>query len=293
MYHQGRGFALISYFRALNTDARMTIDEFFDLFETELRQNKALTAYHRLVNSSSRYHFRKAYMKQRLQYVASHATRPESRIWDVGCGYATSAIFFALNGHTVHGSTLEFYYEEIESRLQYWKNHGDLSKLTVAYENIFDMDVPANTYDYVVVQDTLHHLEPFHEAACLIHRSLKPSGVLLVSEENGNNIINNLKNFRRRGFNRVVKLYDERLQKHILIGNENTRSMAQWQRVLEKAGLHVQPGSIEYIRYYMPFKYNGSNTEAILAAERELALQPSFRREYFFFGLNFTATKGA
>lgn len=269
----------------------MTPEAFFEIFERELGQNKALTDYHRLVNSSSRYPFRKAYMQQRLHYVSKAITGPGKRIWDVGCGFGTTAIFFALNGFEVHGSTLEFYFEEIDNRLAFWKEYGDLSKLDIRYENIFDMDVPVGTYDYVLAQDTLHHLEPFDQAAIILRDALKDNGKLVASEENGNNIFNNLKNFRRRGFKRVKSMYDEKLDKDILIGDENTRSLKAWQAEFEKVGMQIDPGSVEYIRYYFPHKYRRASIEEIVAQERKMASRAGFKREYFFFGLNYTVSK--
>ena len=47
----------------------MNIEDFFKLFEEELRQNKALTNYHRFTNKESLYSFRKSYLEQRYNYV--------------------------------------------------------------------------------------------------------------------------------------------------------------------------------------------------------------------------------
>jgi hypothetical protein len=56
------------------------------------------------------FEFRKSYVTQRLHYILDHLPTPDAAIWDCGCGYGTTAIFLALNGYKVHGTTLEFYF---------------------------------------------------------------------------------------------------------------------------------------------------------------------------------------
>ena len=119
--------------------------------------------------------FRKSYLEQRLRYVHFHLGKPGKKIWDVGCGYGTTAIFATLNGHSVLGSTLEFYYDHIQRRLDYWSKYGDLSGLHIAYENLFDRPVEKQSVDVVLVQDTLHHLEPIYPA-CRILREVFETG---------------------------------------------------------------------------------------------------------------------
>jgi len=170
----------------------MTVKEFFSLFEDELRANKELTDYHRIINSPKLYHFRRAYVEQRLNFVMSQITKPYAQIWDVGCGFGTTSILLALNGHKVVGTTLEYYYEQMQERLKYWSQFGDLSNLTFEYKNMFDESPDPKSYDYIVAQDTLHHLEPFDKAVRIFYDVLKPDGKIVVSEENGSNIVCNL-----------------------------------------------------------------------------------------------------
>jgi tRNA/tmRNA/rRNA uracil-C5-methylase (TrmA/RlmC/RlmD family) len=108
----------------------MSIEQFFELFLKELELNPNLTRYYKYNNNKSSFQFRKAYFQQRLQYIQSHITDRDSVIWDCGCGFGTTAIFLALNGYKVDGSTLEFYFKEIPSRIQYWSQFGDVSGFT-------------------------------------------------------------------------------------------------------------------------------------------------------------------
>jgi 2-polyprenyl-3-methyl-5-hydroxy-6-metoxy-1,4-benzoquinol methylase len=269
----------------------MTVSEFFDIFEEELRQNVELTNYHRVVNSPKLYHFRKAYLAQRFQYVLDHVTKPGAKVWDVGCGFGTTSLLLALNGFDVTGTTLEYYFDQIEERKKFWSKYGDLSKLTFEYKNMFDESPAPESVDYVVAQDTLHHLEPFADAVRIFHRVLRPDGKLVVSEENGNNIICNIKHFRERGFKRIITIHDKRLGKDILIGNENTRSLKKWREEFSILPFQFEEDSVDYIRYYMPGKYTGTNTDTIIAEEKTLWKKSALKRELMFFGMNFTIAK--
>lgn len=270
----------------------MTVECFFELFLQELADNRDLWRYYKFLESPARLHFRQAYFCQRLRYIQQHLPPggAATRIFDCGCGYATTALFLAMNGIPVRGNTLEFYYEQIPRRLAYWRQFGDVSLLDISYENLFDMKIPADSLDAIIIQDTLHHLEPIAEALGLLHKALRPGGALIAIEENGRNIIQNTKLFLQRGNRRVITIHDEKLQKDILLGNENIRSVAAWRALFVQAGFQFNDESVEYIRYLLPWQTHRFANIAELIA-REQALQSRWRREYFFFGINFTATK--
>jgi len=269
----------------------MTLDRFFKYFEEELQENEPLTHYHRFINSPKLYEFRKSYLEQRYRFVLNHVEKPNAQIWDVGCGYGTTSILLGLNGHNVLGTTLEYYFDEIKNRLRYWSQYGNMSEVNLEYQNMFDHHPEDESLDYIVAQDTLHHLEPFDKAVEIFHRVLKPDGKIIVSEENGNNIICNIKHFRERGFKRISSYYDERLKKEIIFGNENTRGLSKWKKEFSKGDFEVEEDSVEYIRYYMPGKYDGTNTEEIIEKESRLWKKKPLLRELFFFGMNFTVQK--
>ena len=116
------------------------------------------------------------------------------------------------------GNTLEFYYDKIGRRLDYWSRYGDVSGFRVEYANLFDMRVPPRSFDAIIAQDTLHHLEPISDALRIFNHSLRQNGKLIVVEENGNNVFINLKNFLKRGFNRVTVYYDESCNRKSCLG---------------------------------------------------------------------------
>lgn len=269
---------------------KYSVEDFFELFIKELEVTPSLHKYYKFHAKDKNYNFRKAYFIQRLQYIADHVKEGD-KIYDCGCGYATTAIFLVLNGFQVYGSTLEFYYDEIGKRLEYWKQYGDLSNLVVNYENLFDDTIPHNTYDTIIAQDTLHHLEPFNEAIVILSNLLKKEGQLIAIEENGSNIVQNFKLYKQRGNKRIITFYDERLKRDILIGNENIRSIKKWKKEFVVAGLVIDDNSLAHVRVFPPLFYGDKRIDEVIKKEQNLKAKNALMRKYFFFGINFIATK--
>jgi SAM-dependent methyltransferase len=269
----------------------MNIDQFFSLFLKELESQPTLWHYYKFHTDPGSLEFRKAYFCQRLQYIADNITKKDSITWDIGCGYGTTALFLALNGYKVHGTTLEFYFKEIPARIAYWSQFGDVSGFTFGYEDLFDESEGKGEFDYIIVQDTLHHLEPLDQALQIIRHHLKPDGQLVSIEENGNNIIQSLKLYKQRGNKRIIEFYDERLKKTILLGNENIRSLAKWRDALKKNGLGLNEKSVNYVRAFPPFLFNKYGYHEAIRKEQALWKSNGIAKEYFFFGVNFTASK--
>ena len=265
----------------------MTINDFFDLFLKELDEHPAMNRYYGFDN---RIELRKAEFLQRLQYVSEQIKNEKATVWDCGCGYGTTALFLAMNGFRVYGTTLEYYFDEIETRKRYWKQFGNSDLFTVDYANIFDNDMSDNSFDYIILQDTLHHIEPLDEALEIFHRIVKPDGKLIVLEENGNSIVdNNWKLYKKRGnsFKKVIRIWDERLQKHILLGNENVRSWKTWKREFKKAGFVSETRKPEYIGFLHRFFYRNLLAEEMIAKENNFTTK-FWPRNYLASGINFS-----
>jgi SAM-dependent methyltransferase len=270
----------------------MTVDEFFTLFIAELEKNKNLWPYYKFLENSNQsvYNFRKNYFLQRLKYIQNQIDKPDSKIWDCGCGYGTTAIFLALNGFEVYGNTLEFYHEQIERRLKYWGEFGNLDKLKLDHNDIFETH-PVSKYGYVITQDTLHHLEPIDQAIGIISGSLIPRGKLIIIEENGSNLLRRIKYFIQRGNKRVIELYDEKLDKRFLLGNENIRPVNTWKQLLESKNLIIDKDTIEYVRLFPPFLYKYLNPEEVVLKEKHIWENYHLLKKYFYFSVNFTASR--
>ncbi len=267
----------------------ISVEQFFQLFLKELESQESLWSYYKFHTEPASFEFRKAYFCQRLEYIAKTINRPGSQTWDIGCGYGTTAFFLALNGYKVHGTTLEFYFKELPQRVKYWSQFGDVSGFTFDYEDLFDSAIERTTFDYIIVQDTLHHLEPLGQALRIIRKQLKPDGELVVIEENGSNIIQSLKLYKQRGNKRIIEFYDERLKKTILLGNENIRSLNTWAGEMKKEGLQLDEKSVEYVRALPSSFFTKWGYEKVLLKEQQLWRSNAIARKYFFFGINFIA----
>ncbi len=272
----------------------MSPEQFFDLLLKELEVHTEMQPYYKFLGKKSSWHFRRNYFLERLRYVQQHMVekyKPGMTIWDCGCGYGTTCLYLAMNGIPAHGTTLEFYYETVQKRKEYWSRYGDTALFTCSYENLFDNSPAPDSYDWIIVQDTLHHLEPINDALRIFHSSLRPGGQVLSIEENGNNVIQRAKLYKYRGNNRIITIWDEKLQKDILIGNENIRSLKGWNSLFIDNGFAIRQDSVRYIRYFLPVRYRIADADKLLKKERHIQSKNGLRREYLFFGLNFIAVK--
>lgn len=269
----------------------MDINSFIYILEEELEENPDLKAYYRFLNNKSLYLFRKLYFRQRLEYIARAIGNKDAAIWDCGCGYGTTGFFLVLNGFRVYGTTIEYYIDLIGERKKFWEKHGDISRFIIEYKNIFKDPPAPESYDYIILQDVLHHLEPLDDALRILHDSLKPGGRLVCVEENGSNLIQSLKLFFKRGNRRIITIKDHQTGEEILLGNENIRSLSKWKNELKKHQLIIEKDSQEYIRLLPPFFFNHRNVQKMIRLEQNTWKKCQLLREYFYSGVNFTATR--
>lgn len=267
----------------------MEVSEFLELLIKELSANDRLNEYYKLASGGRRFLFRKAYLQQRLEYIKRHIPSESCNIWDAGCGYGTTSIFLALNGHRVKGTTLEYYFSEIERRKQFWSRYGNLDKLTVRYENIFETDGEKSIFNIVVLQDTLHHLEPVDDGLRVFRDSLKPGGRVIAIEENGSSFFIIIKNILKRGLAKRIEYFDEALGKKIIMADENARSLKEWYKVFMHSGFSEGLCEAEYIRLMPPFFFTDTNYSRVIACEQNTWKTGYFPSKYFFFGINFIA----
>jgi ubiquinone/menaquinone biosynthesis C-methylase UbiE len=117
-------------------------------------------------------------MKKRLDLIERHLGRPGGRFLDCGCGsgdYVLSLMErFQLDAHGI-----EFVEDKInKSRdnplLQGRVERGDLQAI----------NLPANTWDYAMLNEVLEHVPDDRQALKEVHRILKPSGLLFIFSPN-------------------------------------------------------------------------------------------------------------
>ena len=271
----------------------MKIDQFFHHFHNELELNPALYPYYKLNRGSdSVREFRKNYFIQRLSYIDNQIDKSNHPVvMDCGCGYGTTCLYLAMNGIATKGTTLEYYFQEIENRKKYWSQYGDSELFSWNYENIFDNPPAPESFDYIILQDTLHHIEPVDKALTILYNALKKGGKLILIEINGSCLLESLIYFMKRGNKRIINFYDDKLKKTISMGNENFRSEKKWRNLFKEAGFDIDHNSVQYIRFLLPFFYKKNNGSVISKVEQKIASHYSSLKKYGFFGLNMVFTK--
>ena len=206
-------------------------------------------------------------------------------------GLSTTCLFLGLNGFKTFGSTLEYYFQEIPNRLNYWRQYGNVDLFTTSYEDIFDSHPADVSIDVIILQDTLHHLEPLQQALTIFNKVLKPNGKIILVEENGSNIIQNVKLFMKRGNKRVIEYWDEKLGKKVMMGNENIRGISSWNHEFEKQNLRIVPEATSYVRLFPPFMFNKENYDRLIERERAIWNNNALLKKYFYFGINMVIEK--
>jgi len=268
-------------------------EDFFDLFVQELRADDTEMSrdYYKFAGNAGagKYMFRKSYFLSRLEYLYRHIGPKDAAIWDAGCGYGTTGIFLALNGYRVRGTTIGRQYgERLPTRLAFWSRHGEVSGFTMAYEDLLEHLPDAPRYDRIIVQDTLHHLEPIGDALHVLREALKPEGKIIAIEENGGNLIQRARLYARRR-KRVVEYRDEVLGKNVCFGDENIRPFETWRNLFEAAGMGIDDH--EYIRLFPPPFWSKNNYARRREQENRLYKNHHFLRDYLYFGVNFLARR--
>ena len=100
-----------------------------------------------------------------------------------------------------------------------------------------------------------------------------------------------MKLIKQRGFKKVKTIYDEILEKDILIGDENIRSLSAWDALLFKNNMSLNHDSLNYIRFFYPIAYKDKPIEEVFRIEQRIQNKSSMLKKWFFFGLNFVAQK--
>lgn len=276
----------------------MDTDKFFNLLFKEVGQSPELQKYYKILCEDNLREFRKAYFCQRLDYILRSLDKiklqkgsDSIQVWDCGCGYGSTLIFLAINNIPSFGTTIGKHYESgMPKRLKYWSKYGDMGLFKVMYQALPDNAPPDESCDAIIIQDTLHHMEPVDDILKALHGVLKKNGKLIIIEPNGSNLFHRTTQYLRRGNNRVQEIYDENLNKKMLYGDENYRCLKKWKKLLNQNNFIIDEEP-EYIKFFFPFFYNGKNTTELIQKEQLISKKSSFLRKYFFFGMNFTASK--
>ena len=106
----------------------------------------------------------------------------DSLVLDAGCGVGDFSIRLARKGLRVHAA--DFSPAVLPETRRHVSKAGMADRITVMQENLLDLTLEDNTYDYVFCWGVLMHIHDIENAVSELSRVLKPGGTLILSEAN-------------------------------------------------------------------------------------------------------------
>jgi 2-polyprenyl-3-methyl-5-hydroxy-6-metoxy-1,4-benzoquinol methylase len=134
--------------------------------------------------------FHRRLRHNRLMHTAEidrllNRVQPGMRALELGC--ASGWLTLALAQRGAHALGLDIAEEALAIARDYYERIRDQVSGTAEYcrVDLNALDLPAETYDLVVVKGTLHHLIALEAVIAAVHAALKPGGLLWVSDSDG------------------------------------------------------------------------------------------------------------
>jgi len=217
-------------------------------------------------------YMRRAY-DRRLEPILKRA-RCSTRVLEVGSGCGSESLLLAVLGCDVTG--LELHRHRLRTarqRLSVLKTMRGTSLTCRFLEgSLFDddLDLGAERFDVVWMEDTFHHLEPRNRVGPRIADIIQPGGHLVIAETNALNPLVQLNLLRARGLPSIRTFTDHRGRKH-KYGVERVTSARRLVGLFEKNGFET-----ELVRHERLFPNLGTMPRTLLALERSLPFLPRF-----------------
>ena len=208
---------------------------------------------------------------RRLEPFLSRA-RPGARVLEVGSGCGSESLLLASLGCDVTG--LDLHRPRLHTARQRQTLLEELrgASLTCRFleGSLFDddLDLGAEPFDVVWMEETLHHLEPRERVGARVAALVRPGGHVVVAETNALNPMVQLNLLRARGLPRIRTFTDHRGREHEY-GVERVTSARHTVRLFEKEGFET-----ESIRHERLFPNLGAMPRILMALERRLTFLP-------------------
>lgn len=103
-------------------------------------------------------------------------------ILDAGCGVGDFSIKLARHGFNV--SAIDFSPHALEEAGVRVKKSGLSDKISLRQDNLLDLQIPDNQFDYVFCWGVLMHIHDVETAIAQLCRVVKPGGTIVISEGN-------------------------------------------------------------------------------------------------------------
>ncbi len=116
-------------------------------------------------------------------FLNAHVSdRPVERALSLGCGGGNLERALIALDAAKEIDAADISGESIALAVELAEAQGHSGRLHYRVENIDEIELPAATYDFVVIKQALHHIERLEHVYDQLHRALKPNGVLMLNE---------------------------------------------------------------------------------------------------------------
>jgi len=118
---------------------------------------------------------------------------PGSRVLDAGCGTGQLSIFLALGNRYVTGIDLS---QNSLDKANNFKNHFGIDNVIFENQNIFDIILKPESFDYVFCNGVLHHTPDPYRGFKKLVELVKPGGYIIIGLYNTyGRLLHNLRKF--------------------------------------------------------------------------------------------------
>lgn len=107
---------------------------------------------------------------------------PSEKAVSIGCGNAGKEIDLVRKGLVASFDLYELSESRLNEAMEASKRYGVYDAFTFNRENVFERDLPSESYDLVYWDNSLHHMLDVEEAIAWSHKVLKPGGGLLIND---------------------------------------------------------------------------------------------------------------
>ncbi len=114
--------------------------------------------------------------------AADFMTPPVEKILAIGVGMAWVEEHLVAHGHARHITAYEMSTTAIEAARERVRDKEYASRLDLRTGDVLEENLPTGEYDVVFVQAAIHHFDRIEEMFQLMHRVLKPGGLLMYDE---------------------------------------------------------------------------------------------------------------
>jgi SAM-dependent methyltransferase len=183
-------------------------------------------------------------MSRRVAPVLDYLRCQDSRvsILDAGCGLGTESILFACHGADVIGVDIKA--ERIavaKRRSSFYAERGLLEKgPEFVLRNVFSMLAEnREAFDVIWLNESISHIEPAAEFLGNAYGTVKPGGLIVISDPNNANPLVWFKLFRERGSHLYEEKQDPETGEAIGYAIERAFSVGEISELLTSAGFQV------------------------------------------------------